>query len=93
MTLYATGLGQTDPAGVNGAVYGGELPRLRTAVAVRFAGIPGEVLYAGPAPGMVAGVMQINVRLPQAVFPWPQFPVWLETGEPSGFWVATLATR
>jgi len=93
VTLYATGLGQTDPPVLDGSVYSGELPRLRTAVAVKFAGIAGEVLYAGPAPGMVAGVMQINVRLPQALFAWPQFPIWLETAEPSGFWVATLATR
>ncbi len=93
VTLYATGLGQTDPPGVDGAVYAGKLPRLRAPVTVRFAGLAGEVLYAGPAPGMVAGVMQINVRLPQHAFAWPQFPVWLETGEPSGFWVATVAIR
>lgn len=93
VTLYATGLGQTDPPGVDGAVYAGKLPRLRALVTVKFAGLAGEVLYAGPAPGMVAGVIQINVRLPQHAFAWPQFPVWLETGEPSGFWVATLAIR
>jgi uncharacterized protein (TIGR03437 family) len=31
---------------------------------VTFAGVPGTVLWAGSAPGLIAGVTQINVQLP-----------------------------
>ena len=32
-----------------------------------FGGVPGQVLWAGGAPGLLAGVSQVNVRLPQAL--------------------------
>ena len=91
VVLYATGLGQTDPPGVDGSVYASALPLLRSPVTVEAGGVAGDILYAGPAPGMVAGVMQINVRLPK--ISWPQLPIWIETGASSGLWVTTVATR
>lgn len=33
-------------------------------VSVSFAGTPAEILYAGPAPGLIAGSLQINARVP-----------------------------
>ena len=33
-------------------------------VSVTIDGLPGEVVYAGAAPGLVAGVLQINVLVP-----------------------------
>jgi hypothetical protein len=36
------------------------------AVSVRIGGIPAEVLYAGAAPGLVSGVLQVNVRIPNS---------------------------
>jgi uncharacterized protein (TIGR03437 family) len=62
--LYATGLGTTRPALADGKVTSGPLPSLAAGVSVRVGGLPGEVLYAGPAPGLIAGLMQINVRIP-----------------------------
>jgi uncharacterized protein (TIGR03437 family) len=35
-------------------------------VTVRIGGLPAEILYAGPAPGLV-GVVQINARVPDKV--------------------------
>lgn len=35
---------------------------------LRIAGYPAEVLYAGPAPGLL-GVMQVNARLPGGFLP------------------------
>ncbi|MGH9674943.1 MAG: hypothetical protein ACRD44_17360, partial [Bryobacteraceae bacterium] len=34
---------------------------------VRIGGIQAEVLYAGAAPGLVAGVLQVNVKVPEGV--------------------------
>jgi uncharacterized protein (TIGR03437 family) len=34
-------------------------------VSVRIGGVGADVLYAGAAPGLVSGVLQINVRVPQ----------------------------
>ncbi len=40
-----------------------------------------EVLYAGDAPGMVAGVLQVNFRLPERFQPGTtQLPCALEVG-------------
>jgi uncharacterized protein (TIGR03437 family) len=36
-------------------------------VAVTVGGQPATVLYAGAAPGLVAGVLQINIQLPTGV--------------------------
>jgi uncharacterized protein (TIGR03437 family) len=62
--LYATGEGQTDPAGVDGQLATAGLPQPRLPVSVTIGGIAAEVLYAGAAPGFVAGSMQINARIP-----------------------------
>lgn len=64
ISIYATGEGQTDPPGLTGAVTGGVLPKPLGPVTVTIGGIPARVEYAGSAPGMVAGVFQINVVIP-----------------------------
>jgi uncharacterized protein (TIGR03437 family) len=57
LTLYVSGFGDTNPSVPDGAVYGAPLP------APLYPLTPG-LLYAGPAPGMVAGVWQINLIPP-----------------------------
>lgn len=64
--LYATGEGQTDPGGVDGKLALQALPKPMQQVKVRIGGQEAEILYAGAAPGMVAGVMQINAKVPGA---------------------------
>src|SRR5206468_5338070 len=65
VVIYATGEGQTSPGGVDGQLANGPAyPKPVQQVAVNIGGIPAEVLYAGAAPTLVAGVMQINVRIP-----------------------------
>lgn len=72
ITLYLTGEGQTNPGGVTGKVTavdmspGGPLtPQpLAGAPAVTIGGQPATVTFYGEAPGMVAGVMQLNVQIP-----------------------------
>lgn len=64
--LYATGEGETDPAGVDGKLAAAPLPVPKSPASVRIGGIEAKVLYAGGAPGLVAGVFQVNVLVPDA---------------------------
>ena len=64
LTLYTTGLGATTPLLGDGVLAGAPLPTLNTAVRVLVGGQQAQVLYSGPAPGLIAGVGQINIRVP-----------------------------
>jgi uncharacterized protein (TIGR03437 family) len=82
LSFYLIGLGPLTPAVADGTIVGTPLPQLATQVNVEFAtGFPNEfgpfsaapppalaeVTYAGPAPFEVAGVYQINARVPMGV--------------------------
>jgi uncharacterized protein (TIGR03437 family) len=65
IVFYATGEGQTSPGGIDGLLANGPTyPKPVLPVSVTIGGVPAEVLYAGAAPTFVAGVMQVNVRVP-----------------------------
>lgn len=78
--IFATGEGQTVPPGVDGRLAGDILPRPALPVTVRIAGMPAEVLYSGAAPGLVAGVIQINARIPMEAPSGPAVPVVFQVG-------------
>ncbi|MBI2688570.1 MAG: hypothetical protein HYX27_19890 [Acidobacteria bacterium] len=63
LVLYATGEGPTQPMGQEGRIILNDLRKPILPVSVNIGGVPVEVLYAGSAPGQVAGLMQVNVRL------------------------------
>jgi len=66
VTVYAAGFGQTQPASVDGQVNGsGMRSPVSGPIIVQIGEEDAEILYAGPAPGQVAGIMQINFRVPQ----------------------------
>jgi len=69
VTIYAAGLGQTNPPAVDGAINGtaaGAPPAGPVAINIYAdSGNPVDILFAGPAPGQAAGIMQINFRVPQ----------------------------
>ncbi|MDP2997593.1 MAG: hypothetical protein Q8N47_08895 [Bryobacterales bacterium] len=67
VVFYATGGGQTDPPGVDGEITKDVLSRPRLPVGVWIRGQEAEVLYAGTAPGIVSGVMQVNIKLPMNI--------------------------
>jgi len=79
--IYATGGGQTEPAGEDGKVISGDPPRTALPVSVQIGGIEAEVLYAGAAPGMVSGVLQINAKVPQALTIGGPVSVQISVGE------------
>jgi uncharacterized protein (TIGR03437 family) len=47
---------------------------------VTIGGQPAEVLYAGAAPGLVSGVMQLNVRVPPNAATGGAVPVVIQVG-------------
>lgn len=65
ISLFATGTGQTNPPGTDGKPAAPPLPAPVLPVTVEISGASAEILYAGGAPGLVAGVLQANVRVPQ----------------------------
>jgi uncharacterized protein (TIGR03437 family) len=66
VVLYLTGEGPVLPRGVTGRITPAEMPLPQPILApqVTIDGQAAEVVYYGAAPGMVAGVLQINVRIP-----------------------------
>ena len=79
-SLYATGEGQTFPAGVDGKLTAAPLPHPVLSVSVSIGGQPAVVTYSGGAPGSVAGLMQVNVQIPGGVQPGGYVPVTLRVG-------------
>jgi uncharacterized protein (TIGR03437 family) len=80
VVFYATGEGETTPAGIDGKPAGEPLPRPQAAISLNVGGTPAEILYAGGAPGLVAGVMQINARLNPNTPSGPAVEVFLRAG-------------
>ncbi|MBS1858237.1 MAG: hypothetical protein JST11_22895 [Acidobacteria bacterium] len=69
VTLYATGLGNTDPAYAPGDIASAAAPATGTLTAT-VGGITlaaADVLYAGASPGSICGLQQVNLRLPAAL--------------------------
>jgi trimeric autotransporter adhesin len=67
VSIYGTGGGQTDPPGVTGSVTTGTPPfpvLAATPVSVTIGGQNAQIEYAGAAPGLVSGVLQVNVKIP-----------------------------
>lgn len=92
--LFGTGEGQTSPAGRDGILaMTTPLPAPVLPVRVQFdGGSPAEILYAGAAPGAVAGLFQINVRLPAGLRSG-NVPVVVTVGSASSQAGLTVAVR
>ena len=69
VSIYATGYGATNPAGVDGQLAAAPLPQPLLPVSVRIGGIEAEIQYAGAAPTLVAGVIQVNAVVPLGITP------------------------
>jgi uncharacterized protein (TIGR03437 family) len=64
IVIYMTGEGQTSPAGVDGKVTTAPYPAPLLPIAVTIGGAPATVAFMGEAPGLVSGVLQLNVIVP-----------------------------
>jgi uncharacterized protein (TIGR03437 family) len=67
IVLYGDGAGQTNPPELDGNITGivaALLPQPLLPVTVQIGGLEAEVKYAGAAPTLVAGALQVNVQIP-----------------------------
>ena len=62
--MFGTGAGAFTTSVPDGELVGLPLPTLQAPVTATVGGLPAEVTYQGPAPAQVAGVLQVNVRIP-----------------------------
>ncbi len=81
ISLWLTGAGQMNPAGVDGQPGAAPLPQPAAAVAVTIGGQSvGPPQYVGQAPNVVAGVMQINAQIPSGIQAGNAVPVVVQVG-------------
>ncbi len=66
IAVYATGFGQTDPPASDGSINESNARPLLP-VSAEIGGREATVLYAGPAPGLISGVFQVNVQVPEGL--------------------------
>ena len=91
LVLYATGAGAMNPTEVDGQIIGNNPPLASLPVSVQIGGVAAQVQYAGAAPGLVAGVLQVNCVVPTNITPGESIPVSLTVGtasSPSGVTIA-----
>jgi uncharacterized protein (TIGR03437 family) len=69
VALFGTGEGQTSPAGTDGLIANSTYPAPLGAVSATVGGLPAQIQYAGAAPQLTAGVLQVNVTIPAGVAP------------------------
>jgi len=53
---------------------------IKLPVKVTIAGLDVAVVYAGPAPGAVSGLVQVNALVPTFPFTFPATPLTIEIG-------------
>lgn len=92
VVLYATGQGLTNPDWEEDELAAAPLPKPVNKVKVTIGGQAGEILYSGAAPGM-AGVMQVNVRVPSGIKAGSAVPIVLTVGSASSQPGVTLAVQ
>jgi uncharacterized protein (TIGR03437 family) len=83
ISFYATGEGQTTPPGVDGKPASAPYPSPNLPVTVTVGGQSASVKYFGGAPGLVAGLMQVNVQIPAGIQTGDAVPVVLRVGSAS----------
>lgn len=91
VVFFATGAGATQPAGKDGLLSSAPYPVPVLPVGVRVGGMEAEVLFAGMAPGLVAGILQVNIRVPAGAEPGSAVPVALSVGGRESSPAAALA--
>jgi len=91
--IFGTGAGATVPASVDGMLAAPPYPQVKPNVVVTMGGIPCVTNYAGAAPGLVSGVLQINAQVPAGVTPGPSVALAVTIGGVSSQTGVTLAVK
>jgi uncharacterized protein (TIGR03437 family) len=93
VVLYGTGAGLWTEAIPDGQITGSHLVGPRAPVFVRVGKLPAQVIYAGTAPTLVNGVLQVNAVLPPELLSDPATPIQLIVGPYSSPPGTTIAVR
>jgi uncharacterized protein (TIGR03437 family) len=92
VTIYATGEGQTNPAGVDGKLANtAPYPAPLQPVSAQIGGLNAVVNYAGAAPTLVAGIIQLNLQVPTGTIASGAVPVVITIGGVASQLTATIA--
>jgi uncharacterized protein (TIGR03437 family) len=78
--FFIAGVGQTNPPGADGTLNAQPLPVPQATVTATVGGRPATVTFAGGAPGLVAGVTQVNVQVPNGLTAGNTVPVVITLG-------------
>lgn len=91
LQVFMTGAGETNPEGVDGQLAGGTPVIPLGKVTATIGGVDAPVQYAGSSSGLVAGVTQVNVVVPDGAPTGDAVPIVISVGanpSPSGVTVA-----
>src|ERR1039458_5973278 len=92
VSVYATGEGQTNPGGIDGKPDDSPTPvPVTQPVTATVGGINAQVQYAGGVSGLVAGVLQVNIVIPQGIAAGGSVPIVFTIGTVSSQANVTLA--
>lgn len=95
--LYGTGEGQTNPPGITGSVSFkdrvADYPVPRLPIQVTVGGQPAQIEYAGVAPNAVAGLFQVNFRVPVNAPIGDAIPLVVSVGGVRSSSTVTMAVR
>ncbi len=81
VTLYGTGGGPLNPPGADGAIWPlSPHSQFPVPVTAQINYVNATVTYAGSAPGLVSGIFQINVQIPDLFSPPPTVPITITIG-------------
>ena len=95
VSIYGTGAGVTNPASVDGLLATAPYPQVPSSVpvTVTMGGLPCQIEYAGAAPYLISGVLQINAQVPSGVTPGANVPLTVTIGGVSAQTGVTLAVK
>jgi uncharacterized protein (TIGR03437 family) len=93
VAIFATGEGQTGPPGVDGKIGGRILSKPLVAVSVRIGGVTAAPTYAGTASAAVAGVLQIDLKIPGSIPPGSAVPLEIQIGTATSQPNITMAVK
>jgi len=93
ITLYATGAGALDPNPADGSMTTGTPALTALPVTAQIDGQDAQVQYAGAAPGIVAGVIQVNIAVPAGARSGPADAIVLTIGGQTSQIGATIAVQ
>lgn len=91
ISFFATGLGQTDPPGVDGKLGADPLPKPVLPVVVGIGHMGAELISALGVRGLVAGITQIQARVPAEAPSGAAVPLVIKVGDnfsQAGVWLA-----